>query len=186
MRFFQRSNLDQRQQSTVHCATRGIRKNPHQVPATSVVLAGTFITWIVISVFVAALVDIALTFRRAASVIEVDLLHIDELTPFAAIAIGLALTTTARAWAVLVISLLGAVPVAVVLTVRRRAVLAGDPGHPLRVTVVTNMYPTDDHPYYGIFVARRVASYESLGAAVTVVSSARDSGWRNYDLDLQG
>lgn len=61
-------------------------------PATSVVLVGTYMTWIVISVFVAALVDIALTFRRAASVIEVDLLHIDDLTPFAAIAIGLALT----------------------------------------------------------------------------------------------
>ena len=136
--------------------------------------------WIAIGFLISAVIKVVLPFVFAKPVLGRWLFPNLALLAIAAVAIALALTTTALAWAVLVISILGAIPIAFVLTIRRRAVLAGDPGEPLRVTVVTNMYPTDDHPYYGIFVARRVASYTALGATVTVVSSARDSGWRKY------
>ena len=171
-------------------AAQGTRTLLVTVGASAVGAAGAAVAWLTIGAddpiwipigfLISAVIKVVLPFVLAKPVLGRWLFPNLALVVAATLAIGLALTTTALAWAVLVISLLGAVPVAVVLTVRRRAVLAGDPGHPLRVTVVTNMYPTDDHPYYGIFVARRVASYESLGAAVTVVSSARDSGWRKY------
>ncbi|MBT8206922.1 MAG: glycosyltransferase [Acidimicrobiia bacterium] len=41
----------------------------------------------------------------------------------------------------------------------------------MRVLVLTNMLPSPDHPHFGIFVARRIASYRSLGVEVDVVAN---------------
>ena len=49
----------------------------------------------------------------------------------------------------------------------------------MRVLVVTNMYPTDEAPYYGIFVKEQVESLRRLGIEVDVeVHLGRASKWR--------
>lgn len=43
-------------------------------------------------------------------------------------------------------------------------------GRPVRILVVSNMYPGPRKPHYGIFVARRVEAYRRLGAEVAVAA----------------
>ena len=47
----------------------------------------------------------------------------------------------------------------------------GDPGRPLRILVVTNLFPSERHPSFGTFVAARVEALRAAGADVEVVAN---------------
>lgn len=51
---------------------------------------------------------------------------------------------------------------------------------PVRIIVVTNLYPSAARPGWGTFVAARVAALRAAGHAVTVVSPAGGPAWRRY------
>ena len=51
---------------------------------------------------------------------------------------------------------------------------------PMRVLVVTNMYPTATRPYFGIFVERQVAALRRAGADIVVEVIAGDRGEHDY------
>ena len=53
---------------------------------------------------------------------------------------------------------------------------------PMRVLVVTNMYPTAARPYFGIFVERQVAALRQAGADIAVEVIAGDRGEQDYFL----
>jgi glycosyltransferase involved in cell wall biosynthesis len=51
-----------------------------------------------------------------------------------------------------------------------------------RVLVVTNMFPSAERPYFGIFVARQVEALEALGVETTVETIAAGRGEADYFL----
>jgi teichuronic acid biosynthesis glycosyltransferase TuaC len=60
----------------------------------------------------------------------------------------------------------------------RRASVAGDLGRPLRILVVTNLYPTGEHPDYGTFIAEQVDAvrgHPSVACADVLFIDGRES-----------
>ena len=53
---------------------------------------------------------------------------------------------------------------------------------PMRILVVTNMYPTAARPYFGIFVERQVAALRRAGADIVVEAIAGERGEQDYFL----
>ncbi len=52
--------------------------------------------------------------------------------------------------------------------------------HPMKVLVVTNMYPTAAQPYFGIFVARQVEAVRRAGVDVVLEAIAGERGESDY------
>ncbi len=53
--------------------------------------------------------------------------------------------------------------------------MAGGDTRPLRVLVITNMYPSQQHPHSGVFVSRQVRSLDQAGVTTKVICVDRES-----------
>ncbi|MDA3937228.1 MAG: glycosyltransferase [Actinomycetota bacterium] len=61
-----------------------------------------------------------------------------------------------------------------------RASASDTTGAPLRVLMITNMYPSAPNPVFGVFVARQVAALRELGVDVQLVKNTEwRGGWRS-------
>lgn len=138
--------------------------------------------WIAIGFLAASVVKTAIPFLMSRKTIGRWILPRTGVSVLAISGIAIALLPQPWSYVGLAALVLLAAPSVYVATVRYRArtMAVARSDREIFVGVITNMYPTAEFPYYGVFVRDRVDAYRSLGAQVTVVAPSRKTGTLKY------